>query len=207
MADIKSLDAFTADQLADLARAEASVLWHDHRKLEMIAGAIAAPLSAFLVGAAVYLFGSSPPGIPYGAIVAGVVAAVLGTTLTLGIIYGYYRFIEAPSNLYFKTNRQLSDVQQLLEQEKAKNADPKLAGHIDCLDIDITWDLERYAIDEICQNKLTLKAVFAIKVTLWNESNAATTISDFVLDVCWRDAKYSADRLPVESYFVRRTFP
>src|SRR5437879_9623942 len=130
MAEIEPLTAFTNDQLADLARAEALGLWREHRKLELVAGAIAAPVSAFLVGSVVYILGGASQGIPYGTIIAAIVAAGLGAAITLVIIYGYYRFIEAPSNLYFETHERVIYVQHLLEEEKAKNAAPKLAGRI-----------------------------------------------------------------------------
>src|SRR2546428_442311 len=130
MADLQIPTAFTDDELADLARAEAGVLWRKHRKLEMIAGAIAAPVSAFLVGGIMYIFGGVSKGIPYNAIAAAIVAAILGAIITLVFIYGYYRFIEAPSNLYFKTHRELEKARLLLDEEKAKTGDAQISGDI-----------------------------------------------------------------------------
>jgi hypothetical protein len=198
--------AFTDDQLADLVRAEASILWRDHRKLEMGASAIAAPVSAFLVALAVYLLGYPPAaGMPWGAIGAGVAAAIIAIPITLGIIYSYYRFVEAPTNLYIKVNSKLANTCQLLEDEEARNAAPKLAGQIDCLDHDAGWDVEMFGVDE--EGAMHLKVCFTLAVTLWNHSAAATTVSGFTLDVLWAGREFHADWLPVANYSVKRGIP
>ncbi|MDX6577867.1 MAG: hypothetical protein QOE96_3820 [Blastocatellia bacterium] len=202
MADLQIPAAFTDDQLADLAKAEALVLWHKHRKLEMIAGGIAAPVSAFLVGATVYLFGSASAGIPYSAIAGAIAAAILGTAITLAFIYGYYRFIEAPSNLYFKTYRQMVDVQQVLADEQAKNAEPNLVGQINCLGQEACWNVASYTESE----GMLLDVYLVIDVTLSNEG-APTTVRKFNLKLIRAGVNYDATTLPIEDYCVTRTLP
>src|SRR6266849_3380707 len=92
----------------------------------------------------------------------------------------------------------------LLYAEQAKNAEPKLAGQIDCLDIDIGWDLEMFGVYGL-NEMMTLKATIALRVSLWNESTTATTVSDFTLWLLWDGHEYQADRLPVEDYAVKRS--
>src|SRR5262249_8879005 len=148
---------------------------------------------------------SASPGIPYGAITGGIAAGVLGAVITLVFIYGYYRFIEAPSDLYLKTYRQLINVQQALDEERAKNAEPRLVGRIDWLNSEPGWDCERYGMDE--ENRVLLKVCFTLNVTLWNQSAAATTVSGFTLDVLWAGRKFHSDTLPVDGYSARRGVP
>ena len=199
------LEAFTPAQLNERARAEALILWRKHRKLEIVAGAIAGPVSGFLFGAASYLFGTNSQGLIGTAVLSGAVAAITIATITLAIIYGFYRFIEAPRTLYFNAEKRLLELSTLLQSEKAKNAAPELAGRVDCLEVDVKWDLENYGIDE--KEKLTLKAVFTLKVTVWNDSIAPTTVSGFLLDLLWDGGGYLADPLPVEPYLVRQSVP
>jgi len=183
--------------MADLVRAEARALFHGHRKLEMNASAIAASLSAFLVAAAVYVFGSVPAGIPYGAIFAGLVAAILGMALTLSIIYGYYRFVEAPSNLYLESTRNLVELQQRLETETAKNAKPTLEGKIICLEISST------VILKFTEEKNDCFLTFFVKAT---NATVPTMVSRWQLDLLWEGIEYPSVRGSVKGYYVNRYY-
>lgn len=87
----------------------------------------------------------------------------------------------------------------------AAPVEPKLAGRVDCLDLDVDWDLELYGLDEAMP--LKLKVTFALNVTLWNETQAATTVSGFSLLLLWQGGRNQADKLPVEGYSVQRSFP
>ncbi len=99
--------------IPDLCRAdlchEYRHLWRSHRKLEIVVTAIAAPISAFIIALAVFLVGGGPIG--WGAILAGVAAAVLSVPVVLSTIYMYYRIYEAPRTLYEKSKRELIKTQ------------------------------------------------------------------------------------------------
>ncbi len=88
---------------------------------------------------------------------------------------------------------------------KDDNAQPTLVGRIDCLEVDIDWDTELFGVHE--ENKCLLKASFTLRVALWNESAAPTTISGFQLRVLWEGGHDLAAELPVENYSVRYSIP
>lgn len=184
-------------------RFEARSLWREHRKLEMIATAIAAPASAFAVGWLYHLL--SGRAIPWSAVGAGLVAAILSIPITLLLIYSYYFVVAAPRSLYEKSKRQLLLVQSELKAEKTKNAEPRLAGRIDCVELDLTWDTENFGVEQ--QNECRLKATFTLRVTLWNESAAPTTVLGFMLRVLWQNGDHLAVALPVENYSIRYSVP
>jgi hypothetical protein len=123
------VSAFTDSELAVLVQDEASSLWRAHKPLEIYASAIAGVLTGLVVGAGTYLFGAST-GFPYGAVIVGVFTAILTAILTALIIYGYFRFILAPSNLYFKTHRALEETQRLLREEQARLGDAQISAEI-----------------------------------------------------------------------------
>lgn len=113
--------------------------------------------------------------------------------------------IEAPAEIDKILRNRLVVKEGALALEKARNAEPKLAGRIDCLDHNVAWDLEYYGVDKAMP--LKLKVTFALNVSLWNETAAATTVSDFTLWVLWQEGQYQADKLPVQGYSVERGFP
>jgi len=194
----KSPELPTAD-----IRYETRSLWREHHKLEMIATAIAAPASAFVVGWLFHLFSGS--AMPWGAVGAGIVAAVLSIPITLFLIYSYYFVVAAPRSLYEKCRRQLVLVEGQLEAEKAKNAEPRLVGRIDCLEVEINWDSENFGVHE--ENTCLLKASFTLHVTLRNESVNSTTVSGFRLYVLWTNGHHQAIELPVDKYSVKYSLP
>jgi hypothetical protein len=87
--------------------------------------------------------------------------------------------------------------------EKAKNIEPRLAGRIDCLNVDPTWSIESF---EPPSGRSGVNSVFEFHVTIWNESSAATTVSGFELRLVWAGVSYDADKLPVDEFFIDHTF-
>jgi hypothetical protein len=85
------------------------------------------------------------------------------------------------------------------------NAAPKLAGRVDCLEVEVSWDTEHFGIDQ--ENKCLLKVTLTLRATLLNESSASTTISGFQLHVLWKGGHVLATELPVENYSVTRSIP
>lgn len=134
-------------------------------------------------------------------------AATIGLVglLTTLLILFLFHWVSVSRSMDEKLRGKVGETFTALQGEKAKNAEPKLAGRINCLDHDIAWDLENFGLDEAMPMKL--KATFALNVTLWNETPAATTVSGFSLCVFWRNEQRQADKLPVEGYSVQRSFP
>lgn len=161
-----------------------------HDKVELMAGAVVGIFAAILVGATTWFF----------TLLSGL--AAFGATL---IVIFVIHWIRSPGAFYKVVLAKATAAKLLLEQEKATNAEAKLAGRIDCLDHETAWDLERFGVDRA--TPLKLKVTFTLNVCLWNESSVATTVSGFSLWLLWRDGQYQAHELPIDGYSVQRTFP
>ena len=87
--------------------------------------------------------------------------------------------------------------------EKAKNAAAKLAGRIDCLNISTEWNYAFFG--GVIEGKMTpVDGCFMMKVNLWNESAAATTVSGFTLELVFQGVRYKMQRMPAKGYLVTR---
>ena len=161
-----------------------------HDKVEMGAGTIVGTLLGWLLGGGTW----------QGSIAVGFLAFFA----TLLVIFAFH-WVRSPSAFHKAALIEAHSAKLLLEQEKARNAEPKLAGRIDCLEVDQAWDTENFGIDE--ENKCRLKASFTLRVTLWNESAAPTTVLGFRLHVLWTNGHHQAVELPVENYSVRYSLP
>ena len=199
MSELPSIPAkANNDELWELSRTamsrETRALWREHRKLELTATSLAAPISAIVVAMGVYLAGGSP--LVWSAIGAGVLAAFIGTAVTLLLMYTYYSVVEAPRRLCQRSFQTIQVLQNALEQEQARNARARLVGDIICLDVKPNLDTTGIEVHHDC--------FLTLSVLVRNDSTAATMVSGFALDLLWQGEEYPGVREPIDGYHVQR---
>lgn len=155
-----------------------------HDKVEMGAGTIVGILLGWLLGGGTW----------QGSTAVGIVAFLA----TLLVIFTFH-WIRSPSAFHKAAIVEADSAKLLLEQEKAKNAEPKLAGEIICFD-------EETAI-ETGDNDVSQNCFLTINLSLWNESDAATMVSGLTCELLWKETAYPAFRIPITGYYVQRTMP
>lgn len=145
---------------------------------------------------AAIIFGSLYVGWTWGGLVHG------GLLFVVLFVAAYIiHLLHAQGALYGKIRKDLVETRLLLESERARNAEPKLVGRIECLNFHTDWNFEPFTTAE----GMPVDGYFMVHITLRNESAVATTVSGFRLELVFKGVRYKTKRMPVEEgHFIRR---
>lgn len=145
---------------------------------------------------AAIIYGSLYVGWTWGGLVHG------GLLFVVLFVAAYIiHLLHAQGALYGKIRKDLVETRLLLESERARNAEPKLVGRIECLNFHTDWNFE----DFTTAGGMPVDGYLLMHMTLRNESAVATTASGFTLDLVYKGVRYKMKRMSLEEgLFISR---